>query len=279
MSDDRTQELLAKLAAGVAELETSEGWQNWLKAQAKFHRYSFGNVLLLMSQNPEATQVAGFHTWKAMGRSVNAGEHGLKILAPCTHKVKAEAEGEEDGYRVTGFRVATVFDVSQTSGAPLEEHPSHRLTGAAPAGVQEALGDFARSAGWTVAFVPADDLGAAAGATKYLSREIVLSVELEPAQAAKTLAHEIGHALLHGPEFKGSREQAEVEAESVAYLVCQQIGLETGGYSFGYVLGWASENGATSTVGVIQERGQRITKASQRIVDALEAPVLEGASV
>ena len=139
-------ELLKRLEEGVKSVMSSEGWRIFLSAQAKFHNYSAGNVLLLLMQNPQATRVAGFHTWRNLGRSVKKGEHGIAILAPVFPKKEPErepralpeAEGEPgpDISRVpVRFRVAHVFDVAQTEGQPLPKPPVHELRGGSAAAV------------------------------------------------------------------------------------------------------------------------------------------------
>ncbi len=274
MANDKTAELLAELAAGVADLQTSDGWARWLEFQGRFYRYSFGNSLLIARQRPDASQVAGFHKWLELGRHVRKGEHGIRILAPCVVKVAAdEVEGSEAERRLVGFRVATVFDVTQTDGAELPEHPCHRLTGEAPERMRDALADFARAAGFTVEF-GAELAAGRNGETSTTSRSIKVAGGLAPAQVVKTLAHEIGHALMHSAAILSEidRPTAEVEAESVAFLVCKRLGLETGGYSFGYVAHWAHGAGR-DPVAAIQASGQRIVKAAQRISDGIEAQV------
>ena len=271
MANEKAAELLAELAARVADLQTSEGWARWLEFQDRFHRYSFGNALLIARQRPDATQVAGFHKWLELGRHVRKGEHGIRILAPCVVKVDSDdPDGSEAERRVVGFRVATVFDVTQTDGEDLPEHPCHRLTGEAPERMRDALADLARSEGFTVQF-GAELIAGRNGETSPTHRSIKIAGGLAPAQVVKTLAHEIGHALMHSAKILSEidRPTAEVEAESVAYLVCKRIGLETEGYSFGYVTSWAHGTGRDA-VAAIQASGQRIVKAAQRITDGIE---------
>ena len=269
MPNDKTEALLTQLAEGVGQLRTSDGWQRWLAVQARFHRYSFGNCILIWMQRPDASQVAGFHKWLELGRHVNAGEHGIRILAPCVVK-KHDEETDQDQRQLIGFRPATVFDVAQTSGAELPAAPMvQRLNGEAPAGLLPALLRFAHREGCGVEFVPQSELGNGRnGVTHTATGQIEVSCELSPAMTCKTLTHEIGHALMHGPEFSGDRSRAELEAESVAYLVMQRAGIDSAEYSFGYVANWTRDE--SDPVKAIQASGQRIVKAAQRIGDALE---------
>ena len=115
-------DLVAKLESGVAEVTTSDGWRAYLAAQAKFHSYSLGNVLLVLAQKPDASRLAGFHTWLRLGRHVRKGEHGIRILAPVAVRQVSEAESgdpEDEAHPITRFRVVTVFDYSQTEGERL----------------------------------------------------------------------------------------------------------------------------------------------------------------
>jgi hypothetical protein len=153
MASSRKEEVLTSLTDGIAALTTSAQWETWLRAQSRFHHYSFNNVILIQIQDPDATRVAGFHTWKALGRSVRKGEKAIWILAPMTRKVAAEdaeqADETKPGARVlSGFKPVPVFDIHQTDGEPLPE-VSSRLQGDEP-GVYTQLIAVARSIGYTV---------------------------------------------------------------------------------------------------------------------------------
>lgn len=274
--DDRTRDLLAKLDQGLGELKTSEQWRAWLDDQAKFHRYSFGNVRLIVSQCPGASQVAAFHAWKDHGRSVNKGERAIWILAPMVVKVHTtdEATGEETASpRVVGFKSVPVFDISQTSGAELPE-VTHQLAGRSPAEHRAALVDYARGIGFAVE-LGADLPEGRNGDCSHSRATIRISRGLAEAQEVKTTAHEIGHALLHGPEFTGGRNLAEIEAESVAYLVCQLVGIDSAEYSFGYIAAWAGQDPDAARA-TIRAAGGRIAKTAETITAALNtAPARE----
>jgi antirestriction protein ArdC len=215
------------------ELEqgTSLGVQRYLAVMARFHRYSFGNILLILSQRPEATRVAGFHTWRKLGRFVRAGEKGIAIFAPMRVAPREDApEGEADKAPSLRFKVVHVFDVAQTEGEPLPsiEHE----TAGDPAGALDNLRRFVLSRGLTVEY--SDDLGGAEGATN--GKWIRLRTGQTPAGEFATLAHELAHTMLHfGEERPASRTVRETEAEAVAFVVCQAVGLDATAASRDYI--------------------------------------------
>ena len=256
--DERLKELTEKLEQGVSEIFTSGRYAEYLSAMSKFHTYSFGNVMLILMQNPAASHVAGFHTWKKdFGRNVKAHESGLKILAPCPYRRFIEQDKlDKDGTPVLDaageplrertlvqymrFRIVTVFDISQTEG---KELPS--------IGVSELNGDIAHfeelaNAITSVSPVPIlyeAPHGAAKGCFNHVTEEILVRPSMSQKQTLKTMLHEISHATLHRrkknePPYKDQHTR-EVEAESVAYVVCQHFGIDTSDYSFGYVAGWS----------------------------------------
>jgi antirestriction protein ArdC len=263
---DRTAELTAKLATEVEKLTSSESWETYLRFQAAFHRYSFRNVLLILSQCPEATQVAGYQAWLKLGRQVRKGEKAIFILAPMVGKKKDEA-GEEHA-QIFGFRGAAVFDVSQTDG---DEIPAvvNKLDGEDAGFIGDALRTVAASLGFKVEGV-SGGIGGANGVTEFETETIKILADNSEAQQAKTLAHELGHVLLHAPgdfDYRNHRDLAELEAESVAYVVCASLGLDTSGYSLGYVAHWTGEKAAE----LVTASGARIQKAAAQILDALPA--------
>jgi antirestriction protein ArdC len=270
MNEDRTRELLDKLAAGTQALASSQRWADYLAAQARFHRYSMGNVLLIMAQRPDATQVAGFKTWLTLDRHVRKGEKALWVLAPIAYKrteTDPETGQESERRGVRGFRAVPVFDVAQTDGADLPS-PVTLLEGEDAGGAFEALAHVAKGWGWTVADAEADRLGAANGLTCHLTREVLISAQRSPAQRVKTLAHEIGHVLLHGEDcaYRADRGLVELEAESVAYVVCASLGIVSDDYSFGYVASWAGEN----AVSLIRASGDRIQRGVAQIIQGFD---------
>jgi hypothetical protein len=268
--------LLEGLSAGIAELTTSEKWTQYLDVQSKFHRYSPNNVMLILMQNPYATRVAGYNAWKALDRQVLAKESALRILAPMKYKKDDAPEGEE-AREIRGFKLVPVFDISQTEGPDLPDIVS-KLEGLAPEGVFVKLTEFAQGIGFRVERPESLDSGANGDTTHSEGRIRVVSTNSE-AQQAKTLAHEIGHALLHDPGVEATNELArglkELEAESTAYVICTALGMDTSDYSFGYVAGWAG--GAPEAIQGIKASTRRIQKAATAVLKTFEVgePVVE----
>jgi hypothetical protein len=256
---ERLEAFHQQLTDQVLALADGPSWKAWLATAAKFHHYSFNNTVAIVLQRPDATQVAGYRTWQSMGRQVRKGEQGIQILAPVIRRVAVEADGPAEAIgagddptarRLVGVRIAHVFDVSQTDpipGAPPLPTPPpapQLLTGQAPVGLWDGLARQIDEAGFTLTMN--DPGGGARGRTNHLTRQVEVNPDLDPAQQAKTLAHELGHVLLHTPDqvpvtdlYKpNSRGRIEVEAESVAFLVSAARGLDTSSYTFPYLGGW-----------------------------------------
>jgi DNA primase len=273
-----TTDLMRRLEEGLLRLTATEEWRRWLNLQARLHEYSFGNVLLILSQRPDATLVAGFQTWRALGRRVKRGERGIRILAPVTVRLEREVapvelHGEErrTQRQVVTFRVVTVFDVAQTEGQPLPVQPRVRaLGGYSPEGglLAQQLAALVEREGLTVTRSPDLGLSGALGVYRPQERTIVLRAGLTDDQEAKTLTHELAHHLL-GHRGLGDRSAAEVAAESVAYVVCQHYGLDTSDYSFPYVATWAGDN-RKAILERVKEVGHAVQRTAQRIIDALD---------
>jgi len=212
----------------------SEQLTEFLSSMAKFHRYSLGNVLLIMAQKPDASHVAGFNTWKSFGRFVKAGEKGIAILAPMMLKNEEsetpKQEGDKDEEKSIRFRVVYVFDVTQTDGEPLPEFA--KVTGD-PGDYSERLKGLVRQLSIELEY--SDQLGGALGVSR--GGKIALKEGLDPSQEFTTLVHELAHEILHkGDERKGSTKTSrELEAEAVAFVVAQAIGLDTGTASSDYI--------------------------------------------
>jgi antirestriction protein ArdC len=190
-----------------------------LKTVARFHRYSLHNVCLIVSQRPNATRVAGFQTWRSLGRFVRRGEKGIAILAPIDARRRAD-NADDESKAVVGFRTAYVFDLEQTNGAPL---PDTAQASGDPGGSTAALEAAIRTTG--IAIEQVDDLGGALG-TSSAGRLQILN-GLDAAQEFFVLAHEYGHELLHhAADRPESRDTPELEAEAVAFVVAHAIGLD-----------------------------------------------------
>lgn len=257
---DIHQQLTGKIEA----LTSGAEWQAMLRTAAKFHNYSLNNLLLIMMQSPEASQVAGFQRWRSMGRFVRKGEKGIKVLAPMVGK---EDKGDPDSpSRVFGFKIEHVFDISQTDGEELPDIAPKQLDGNGPEGMYDALLSAANSAGFTVKREYAPGHPDAYGMMIRPELAIYVRPDIDEAQACKTLAHEIAHAELgHAtPECHNVRSLGEVEAESVAYMISESWGLDTSGYSLPYIGGWAKDGEETETV---KQTAQRVIKAAHAIIE------------
>lgn len=257
-----------KLQEAVSEIVSGDDWKAMLKIASKFHRYSFNNHLMIFLQRSDATVVAGFNRWKSLGRFVRKGEKGIAIFAPCRYKTKIEDEkGDEQViHNIRGFRVVHVFDISQTEGDELPDLDAVRpklLDADAPEGIWDSLVAQANTAGFEVI---RNQRGSENGYCDFSSKQIAVRPDVGPAQAIKTLVHELGHALLHSDELPSSKDVAEVEVESVAYIVCDAIGVDSGDYSFAYVARWAE--GSTE---LLKETGERVIACARGILSRLEA--------
>jgi len=210
----------------------SERLKDHLAAMAHFRRYSWGNIMLIASQKPNATHVAGFHAWHKLGRFVKKGEKGILILAPIVRK-KTESVGatEQDESSVAvGFRAAYVFDISQTDGQPLPEIGS---VNGDPRSYRERLANFV--AGQGIALEYSDEIAPARGTST--GGKITLLPGQSPAEEFATLAHEAAHEMMHRDERRSSTTKRirETEAEAVAFVVCRAVGLETGSAAQDYI--------------------------------------------
>lgn len=271
---DAVQVLLTDLHRGVEALTEGDDWRHFLDVAQRFHRYSFLNTLAILVQRPEATRVAGYRRWQQLGRQVRRGERGIRILAPVTTRQQSttpdtapestpDAE-EQPRVVLRGFRVARVFDLSQTDGEPLPEPPVHVLTGDAPDGLTDDLRRLIEREGFTYDLGDLDGHPGAYGLTDYAARTVTVRTGLAAAQRTKTTTHELAHVLLHRPGDELPRERREVEAESVAYVVCAAHGLPTGDYSLGYVATWSRGD-----LDVVRATGERVLTCARRVLDSL----------
>lgn len=245
------------------ELASSPRWERWLRFRQRFHAYSFHNQVLILAQSPAATQVAGYCTWQKVGRQVRRGQRGIAILAPLA---PMRPELDRDALQLeldlprVAFRVVRVFDVSQTEGPELPS-PVGDVGPHAPGG---SLPQLLRVAGDLGFQVQLEELrGGRRGDCSHALRRIRVDPHLSPGGLVKTMSHELAHALLHGPDFAGDRPLAELEAESVAYLVCHDLGIDSSAYSFGYVASWAGAGPRAAAE--ITAAASRITWAADRI--------------
>lgn len=260
----KVKELTEKLEAGITTLFQSDTYQKWLTTMSRFHNYSINNQVLIYLQNPQATLVAGYQSWKSQfGRQVRQGEKAIQIIAPIPRQIEiekekinpktGEIERDIDGKPVKEksqinrmtFRVTYVFDVAQTDGRELPK-----------LGVDELMGAVDRypvllKAVSSCCPVPISYETINNGAKGYYHRtenRIVVQEGMSEVQTLKTLIHEMAHQKLHSvkeedsqePKEKKTKSSKEVEAESVAYTVCQYLGIDTSDYSFAYIAGWSS---------------------------------------
>lgn len=292
-----------RLEAEIARITTGDDWRRFLDLQARLHHYSANNVQLIWAQHadafaqgwvaaPEPTYVAGFTTWKALGRSVERGQRGYAVLAPLRGARRSAVDDSGQRRQLTageepaptemvesqpvlrGFTLAHVFDVSQTTGPALGEPPAPKLlAGEAPAGLGVAVMELVEAAGYSVDTVPgAAHIGGANGQTHWGTRSVVVRADMDDAAMVKTLIHEAGHVLLHATEPGRSlgRGLKEVEAESVAFVVAAVHGMATDGYSFPYVAAWAGDLGARA----VAATQARVAQAAKTIIAA--TPVWSG---
>lgn len=267
---DRQNKALELLQSKVAELLTSDTWAAALKMRAKFHRYSVNNLLLIYFQMPEATHVAGYKKWQELGRQVRKGEAGLAILAPITKAIRDDA-GEIERYTVVGFRTAYVWDVSQTEGEelPQPERPEPVADNSREAGaLLDRLSRVAEKSGYRVTYVGAADLAGAMGSYVPSEKLIRIRDDVTLGQQAKTLAHELAHALAdhQAGVNEDLRDLQELEAETAAFLVADACGLDTTEYSFRYLAGYT---GSPEGLDKLLQAGAKATKLADRILAAL----------
>jgi hypothetical protein len=287
----KTEELQARIEAEVRRLRSGDDWKRWLKAAALFHEYSFGNVLLIQLQRPDATRVAGYGVWQKLGRQVTRGETGISILAPRWSRKTDDADRDDHakppdqepkgaktggGRRLIGFRSTAVFDISQTSGEPLALPPTPQpVVGQIPSGLWEALAQEVSNAGFALIREKTWELSVE-GYTDHESRKVVIATHLDDVTAVARLAHEVAHMRMHSARevtAAGSimcRGTREVEAESVAYVVLAHHGLEIDGSSFAYIAGWAATVDRKAPEKVLQATGRRVVETAKQLIDSTD---------
>lgn len=299
----RLEAVQERLAAAVEQLVSGEDWRRALVFAARFRSRSFGNTLLIGAQHaaafanglvsvPEPSYVAGYRQWQSLGRQVSQGQPGYQILAPVTGRFATVTPQEASSWRrlgrserprpgevvrsrMVGVRPAYVWDVSQTTGEPISEQPMPRLLeGQAPAGLWEGLTALVEADGFRLLRVGHEDLpGGANGLTNFASRTVAVASTMDAAAQAKTLAHELAHVRLHGPEDPEAvrhRGIGEVEAESVALMIGAAHGMDTRSYTIPYVSGWAATVDGKDPAEVVRATGERVRWAAGAILDALE---------
>ena len=259
VTNQAIEQLVAALNQGRSETLTQ-----YLAAIGRFHRYSLRNVMLIASQKPTATHVAGFHAWHKLGRFVRKGEKGILILAPIVRRKNENKEQNETDESSTAvcFRAAYVFDINQTDGQDLPEIGSVHGD---PREYRDRLGKFIAEQG--IAFEYSQDIAPARGTSA--GGKITLLPGQSPAEEFATLAHELAHEMMHRDERRNStsKRSRETEAEAVAFVVCHAIGLETGSASQDYIQLYEGD------AKLLTASLEHIQKAASQILNAIGAEV------
>lgn len=273
------KKIVDSIEDGIKSFMNSDKYKEYLKVMSKFHNYSANNSVLIWMQKKDASVVAGFNTWKSLNRVVKRGEKAISILAPAPIKIKKEVEvinpithkkeKEIQESKIMRFKKVNVFDISQTEGEPLP-----KLT-------NELKGDFkeldvirASVKSLTNIDVEYEDIkGGSKGYFSLLDNRIVLKKGLSEVQQAKTMIHECAHAILHKNlrEDGISRDVAETQAESVAFVVSNHFGLDTSEYSFPYLASWSRDEELTS----LKESLKVIQDTSSNIINTIEEKLKE----
>ena len=293
---EKLKEITDRLEQGITELFDSERYKEYLRVMSKFHNYSFNNTLLIAMQKPDASLIAGFSAWKNnFGRNVMKGQKGIKILAPSPFKIKKEMEKidpqtqkviigkdgkpvtEEKEITIPAFKVVSVFDVSQTEGKEIPDIAVNMLTGDVEH-YKEVFAALEKTSPVPVGFEKIE--GGAHGYYHLEDKRIALDEGMSELQTLKTLIHEIAHAKLHDIDLNApledlenrpDRRTREVQAESIAYTVCQHYGLDTSDYSFGYVAGWS----AGRELAELKSSLETIRSAAAEIINSIDGHIVE----
>lgn len=292
---EKLKEITDRLEQGIAELFDSERYREYLKVMSKFHNYSFNNTLLIAMQKPDASLVAGFSAWKNnFGRNVMKGQKGIKIIAPSPFKIRQEVEKidphtqkpiigkdgkpvtEEKEVKIPAYKVVSVFDVSQTEGKELPDIAVDELTGDVDR-YKDFFAALEKTSPVPIAF---ENIGGGSHGYYHLEdKRIAINEGMSELQTIKTAIHEIAHAKLHDIDLNAPKDEQprvdrrtrEVEAESVAYTVCQHYGLDTSDYSFGYVAGWSSGRELSE----LKSSLETIRSAAAEIINSIDENLAE----
>ena len=275
-NQEKIKQALDRIDQGLATINTDEDWLKFLSFQSLFYNYSFGNAMLIYSQNPEASYVKGYKAWNQLGRYVKKGAKGLAILAPCFRKVEdfkepedrsvyQDAEGEKETRKViSGFRVTYVFDIADTDGS--DEYLPVLVKGLA--GNSDAEKEIYER---LLAFISTEHTvkevtgTASKGSYNLETGVICVRSDVEYLQKIKTLLHEYAHAIdfkLH-PEPDVSRNRRELIAESVAFVVSMRLGLDTSSYSMSYIKSWLKDKDELKII------ADTVQKVSAQIINNL----------
>jgi antirestriction protein ArdC len=263
---DQVDAALERLAEALRQGKPEDLVQ-YLRFWGSFHKYSYHNAMLILSQKPDATHVAGFQSWRKVGRFVRKGEHGIAILYPRI-QAREDVETGETERGLSGFGVGYVFDVTATEGAPLPEPPAWRTEGPANPGDVERIAEEIRRQGITLRMGRAaveERIREADGVTYRDGGVLVIAVrdDFDPAHTVHTLLHEFAHATLHfGADRPASREQRELEADAVALAVAAALGYDFTETSYRYLAGWdATAEGLAAVLPRVGRGVQSILRA------------------
>ena len=292
---EKLKEITDRLEQGITELFDSERYKEYLRVMSKFHNYSFNNTLLIAMQKPDASLVAGFSAWKNnFGRNVMKGQKGIKIIAPSPFKIRQEVEKidphtqkpiigkdgkpvtEEKEIKIPAYKVVSVFDVSQTEGRELPDIAVDELTGDVDR-YKDFFAALEKTSPVPIAFENIE--GGSHGYYHLEDKRIAINEGMSELQTLKTAIHEIAHAKLHDIDLNAPKDEQprvdrrtrEVEAESVAYTVCQHYGLDTSDYSFGYVAGWSSGRELSE----LKSSLETIRSAAAEIINSIDENLAE----
>ena len=292
---EKLKEITDRLEQGITELFDSERYKEYLRVMSKFHNYSFNNTLLIAMQKPDASLVAGFSAWKNnFERNVMKGQKGIKIIAPSPYKIKQEMQKidphtqkpiigkdgkpvtEEKEITIPAYKVVSVFDVSQTEGKELPDIAVDELTGDVDR-YKDFFAALEKTSPVPIAFENIE--GGSHGYYHLEDKRIAINEGMSELQTLKTAIHEIAHAKLHDIDLNAPKDEQprvdrrtrEVEAESVAYTVCQHYGLDTSDYSFGYVAGWSSGRELSE----LKSSLETIRSAAAEIINSIDANFAE----
>lgn len=293
---NKIEELSQKLLDGVQETFQSDNYQKYLKFASSFHGYSLRNTILILQQCGQATQVSGYQAWQKFGRYVMRNEKGIAIFAPSKVRVKRKnpvvdelgrtqfnADGtpltQEEEQTIIKFNVTHVFDVSQTDGDPLPQI-CNELQGSVD-NFQSIFSAVKSLSPYKIEFERITN--GSKGYCDHRHSRIAINMGMSEEQIVKTLIHEFAHAVLHSQTGK-SRERREIEAESVAYIVSDCLGVDTSSYSFGYVADWSKgmpveelqnildsiQSTANQIINSVQEEMKQLEKAEIREQPGIE---------
>ena len=293
---EKLKEITDRLEQGIAELFDSERYKEYLKVMSKFHNYSFRNTVLIAMQKPDASLLAGFSAWKNnFERNVMKGQKGIKIIAPSPYKIKQEMQKidphtqkpiigkdgkpvtEEKEVTIPAYKVVSVFDVSQTEGKELPDIAVDELTGDVDR-YKDFFAALEKTSPVPIAFENIE--GGSHGYYHLEDKRIAINEGMSELQTLKTAIHEIAHAKLHDIDLNAPKDEQqphvdrrtrEVEAESVAYTVCQHYGLDTSDYSFGYVAGWSSGRELSE----LKSSLETIRSAAAEIINSIDENLAE----